>query len=100
MAPDLLLGGEGYQRILADNRFDAFLYRWSERTALIAGFGAMIMFFVTLLLPLTSFTHSDWPGFGQYLFKAALALLPFLLVFLAGAFVHRRVARKYGLLEQ
>jgi cytochrome c biogenesis protein CcdA len=91
-------GGEGYQRILGASQADARRYLWSERLVMIAGIGSVIALGCAVILPLSESMHGTWHGFTRYLAGIIVLPLPFLLVLFVAARLHRRVARRYGLL--
>jgi uncharacterized membrane protein len=89
--------GEGFKRIAEQNCQDAARYLWSERVTMIAGIGFIVAFMVVALFPLLNLIHGTWLGFPHYILGVVLIPSPFLLTLIVSAWLHRRIARKYGL---
>jgi len=96
----LPVGGEGYQRILSASQRDARLYLWSERLVMIAGIGVVIALGFAILWPLLELMRGSWRGLGHYFGGIIILPLPFFAVLFIGVRLHRRVARRHGLLSQ
>lgn len=96
----LPVGGEGYQRILSASPRDARIYLWSERLVLIAGVGAVIALGFAIFWPLLELMRGSWRGLGHYFGGIIMLPLPLFALLFVGVRLHRRVARRHGLLSQ
>lgn len=93
-------GEESYMRILSVSPRDARLYVWSESIVLLAGIGLVIALLLAISLPFLDVMHGSWRGLRHYIGGVFVLPLPFLAVLLVGVRLHRRVARRHGLLSE
>lgn len=89
------LGGEGYRKILSASVWDARLYRWSESACMIAYVGVFTALFVALFTSIEDWRHAHLRPWMAYVRLVISLPLPFVLLYIGGATIHRRIGRKY-----